>query len=76
MVLVPYIMVEDKKHPYFSLVYTKLKDPINELMERTYRLLTSSPLSHDYAHHGFIYRGVRYNGLVEQIGRASCRERV
>ena len=65
MVLVPYEMVEDKQHPYFSTVYTKLKEPLNDLMERTYKILQSSAIVRDYGHYGFIYRGVRYLGLAE-----------
>lgn len=65
MVLVPYVMFEDKKHPYFNTVYTKLKEPLSSLMERTYKVLQISSLVRDYGHYGFIYRGVRYYGLAE-----------
>ena len=65
MVLVPYVMVEDKRHPYFSLVYSKLNEPLNDLMERTYKILQSSAIVRDYGHYGFIYRGIRYLGLAE-----------
>lgn len=65
MVLVPSVMVEDKKHPYFNLVYTKLMDPISDLMERTYKLLLSLDLIQGYGNCGFIYRGVRYVGLTD-----------
>ena len=65
MVLVPYVMFEDKQHPYFSTVYTKLKEPLSDLMERTYKILQSSNLVQEYGHYGFIYRGIRYLGLAE-----------
>lgn len=71
MVLVPYVMFEDKKHPYFNTVYTKLKEPLSSLMERTYKVLQNPILSHsldllrEYGQYGFIYRGVRYLGLTE-----------
>ena len=65
MVLVPYVMIENKQHPYFSTVYTKLKEPLSDLMERSYKILLNSSLVHEYGHYGFIYRGVRYMGLSE-----------
>jgi len=65
MVLVPYEMIEDRQHPYFSLVYTKLREPLSDLMERTYKILLSSSLVREYGNYGFIYRGIRYLGLTE-----------
>lgn len=65
MVLAPYVMTEDEKHPYYSYVYTKLKDPIQSIVERSYKKLQSANILKEYAYYGFIYRGIRYLGLAE-----------
>lgn len=69
MILAPYVMTEDEKHPNYGLVYTKLIEPIHDLVKRTHTILQNPPPVYGYAQHGFIYRGVRYLGLVEHPTR-------
>ena len=65
MYLVPYVMIEDEKYPHYAWVYSKLKGPLRNLMKRTYAILKSPTLLHEYAYHGFIYKGTRYLGIYD-----------
>lgn len=70
MILAPYVMTKDeKKRPNYGLVYTKLIEPIHALVKRTHSILQGSALLNEYGQHGFIYKGVRYLGLVDPFGR-------
>lgn len=69
MVLAPYVMTEDEKRPYHSLIYTKLEKPIYALFERTFALLQNSDLLNEYGYYGFIYRNTRYTGLSDPTRR-------
>ena len=69
MLLAPYIMTEDEKHPYFGVVYRKLEKPINSLFERTYTLLQNADFLNEYGYYGFIYRNTRYTGLTDPTRR-------
>lgn len=69
MLLAPYVMTEDEKHPYFETVYRKLEKPIIDLFRRTQKVLQSSDLLNEYGYYGFIYRGTRYTGLADPTRR-------
>ena len=70
MILAPYVITEDMKHnPQYSLVYAKLKEPLQNLTDKAYAILRRSPILVEYACYGFIYRGVRYTGAVSSPRR-------
>lgn len=69
MILAPYVMTEDERHPNYGLVYTKLIEPIHALVKRTHAILQTTVIMREYAQHGFIYRGIRYLGLDDPFSR-------